>query len=48
MIIAVTATGNAFLSKILQFLLPPALRGGLFEILVWLVKENTEETAYTN
>jgi hypothetical protein len=48
MIIAVTAARNAFLSKILQFLFPPALRSRLFGILVWLIKEKTEDTAYTN
>jgi hypothetical protein len=44
----VTAARNAFLSKILQFLLPPAPRSSLFGIVVRLMKEKTEETAYTN
>jgi hypothetical protein len=42
---SVTAARNPFLSKILQFLLPLALRSSLFGILVMLIKE---ETAYTN
>jgi hypothetical protein len=46
MIIAVTAAGNKFLSKILQFLLPPALR--CMEFWFGLSKKKTEETAYTN